>query len=262
MAIGHARVFRVLAREVARYERFVKATEYGRKDFIFDIDTVTRQDIEVFIDYLRNEYSLSQEHPKLFKKLLSDYPVNVTKGHCKVADRGENTVIKGGKRLKALFHWFYNEGMTKNRPFDGVEVGTEKVGTPYYISIDEPNKIAETDLRAAYDLLSEADREGISKDHMRELEVQRDIFVFHCYVGCRVGDLIHLMPGNIYGDMLVYTPHKTHNNGEQAVQARVPLHPKAQELIEKYRGVDKDGRLFSFITPQKYNEAIKKTINQ
>lgn len=258
LAVSHARVFRVLAREVARYEGFVKATEYGRKNFIFDIDTVTRQDIEGFIDYLRNEYTLSQQHPKLFAKLLSQYPVSVTKGNRKVEDRGENTVIKGAKRLKSLFHWFYDEGMTKNRPFDGLEVGTEKVGTPYYISIEERNEIAETNLRAAYNQLSEADREGISKDHMRELEVQRDIFVFHCYVGCRVGDLLRLKPGNVTNDMLVYTPHKTQNNGEQAVRARVPLHPKAQELIAKYSGVDKDGRLFPFITAQKYNDAIKK----
>ena len=258
LAESHARVFRVLSREVARYEGFIKATEYGRKDFIFDIDTVKRQDIENFIDYLRNEYTLSQEHPKLFKELLSNYPVSVTKGNLKVENRGENTVIKNAKRLKSLFRWFNEEGYTNNTPFDGVEIGLEKVGEPYYISIDERNKIAETNLRAAYDQLPETDRVGISKDHMLELEVQRDIFVFHCYVGCRVGDLLRLKPGNINGDMLVYTPHKTQDRGEQSVQARVPLHPKAQELIAKYRGVDKDGRLFPFITAQKYNDAIKK----
>lgn len=34
--------------------------------------------------------------------------------------------------------------------------------------------------------------------------------------------------------------------------------PKAEELIAKYKGVDKEGRLFPFITAQKYNDAIKK----
>lgn len=28
-------------------------------------------------------------------------------------------------------------------------------------------------------------------------------------------------------------------------------------LVEKYKGVDKNGRLFPFISPQKYNDAIK-----
>ncbi len=56
---------------------------------------------------------------------------------------------------------------------------------------------------------------------------------------------------------MIYTPHKTKDDGEQAVQARVPLHPKAIELINKYEGKDKKGRLFPFISAIKYNVAIK-----
>ena len=81
-------------------------------------------------------------------------------------------------------------------------------------------------------------------------------FIFHCFVGCRVGDLLRLKPGNIIDGILVYTPHKTKDT-EEAVQARVPLHPKAKSLIEKYRGMDEKGRLFPFISAQKYNDAIK-----
>ena len=94
--------------------------------------------------------------------------------------------------------------------------------------------------------------------HLDGYAVQRDIFVFQCFVGCRVGDLLRLRPSNLVNGMLVYTPHKTKDNGEQAVQARVPLHPKAVELIKKYEGVDKQGRLFPFISGQKYNDSIKK----
>ena len=42
-----------------------------------------------------------------------------------------NTRAKTGP----LFMWFFEEGFTKNRPFDGINIGTEKVGTPYYITI-------------------------------------------------------------------------------------------------------------------------------
>lgn len=55
-------------RDVARYEGFRRATE--DKDFSFDVDKVTRTDIEDFLDYLRNEKSLSEEYPKIFQKLL------------------------------------------------------------------------------------------------------------------------------------------------------------------------------------------------
>ena len=258
LAYTHAKVYRVLMREVARYEGFIRATDHKRCDFIFDIDTVTKSDIVNFIEYLRHEYSLSLKHKKLYKKLLTEYPPSVTKGHCKLENRGENTVIKGAKRLKALFHWFYVEGFTKNNPFEGINIGTEKVGTPYYITIEERNKIAETDLAAAYEQLSEEERKGICKTNLAGYGVQRDIFIFQCFVGCRVGDLLMLRKGNIVDGILVYSPHKTKDNGEQALQARVPLHPKAMELVKKYEGYMDNDLLFPFITAQKYNNAIKK----
>ena len=106
--------------------------------------------------------------------------------------------------------------------------------------------------------MSEEDRKGISKIHLPEYGVQRDIFIFQCFIGCRVGDLLNLTPGNIVDGILTYTPHKTKDNGDQAVQARVPLHPKAMELVKKYEGVSKQGMLFPFISAQKYNDSIKK----
>lgn len=141
--------------------------------------------------------------------------------------------------------WLYESDKTKNRPFDGIKIGSEKFGTPYYISISERNEIAEYDLSGC-----------------KRLEAQRDIFVFQCFVGCRVGDLVKLTSENIIDGMLVYAPHKTKDEGEQTLQARVPLHPKALALVEKYKGVDAKGRLFPFISPQKYNDAIKEIFTE
>lgn len=237
-SIDHTKAIRVLVRDVARYEGFRRATE--DKTFVFDVDKVTRTDIEDFLDYLRNEKSLSEEYPKIFQKLLKSYPIRVKRGQCKLVVRGDNTLVKLTKKLKAFFVWLYETDKTKNRPFDGIKIGSEKFGTPYYITIEERNAIADFDFSGS-----------------KSLEVQRDIFVFQCFVGCRVGDLIKLTEDNIINGVLVYAPHKTKDEGDQTLQARVPLHPKAVELIEKYKGSVPDGRLFPFITPQKYNEAIK-----
>lgn len=234
----HTKAIRVLVRDIARYEGFRRATD--DKKFKFDVDKVTRADIEDFLDYLRNEKSLSEEYPKIFEKLLKRYPIGVKKGQCKLVVRGDNTIVKLAKKLKAFFVWLYDSGKTKNRPFDGIKIGTEKFGTPYYITIEERNMIADFDFSGC-----------------KSLEAQRDIFVFQCFVGCRVGDLIKLTYDNVIDGVLVYAPHKTKDEGEQTLQARVPLHPKAVELLEKYKGSVPDGRLFPFITPQKYNEAIK-----
>lgn len=255
LADSHARVFRVLFRAVARYEGFVRATDDSRKDFSFDINKITRDDIEDLSDYLRHEKILSDEYPSIFKELLKNYPEGVLKGRDKLEERGENTVIKMRTRLKSLFLFFYDEGMTTNRPFEGVKIGTAKVGTPYYITIDERNRIADADLQTIWESMKDEEKKGV-KIPISTLLAQRDIFIFQCLIGCRVGDLLKMNELLIHDGVLVYTPHKT-KDGEDAIQARVPLHPKALALIEKYKGTDAKGRLFPFITAQKYNDAIK-----
>lgn len=254
LADGHARVFRVLAREVSRYEGFIRAT--SDRTFTFDIDTVKRGDIEDFADYLRNEKALSEKYPQIFISLINNYPPSVKKGHSKLDARGENTVIKAMARLKSLFRYLYDRGKTTNRPFDGVKIGVAKVGTPYYITIGERNIIEEADLSAIWNTLDKKEQQK-ARMPLDTLLVQRDIFIFHCLIGCRIGDLQRLTAKHIHNDILVYTPHKTKDEGDEAVQARVPLHPKALALIKKYKGVDAKGRLFPFITPQRYNDAIK-----
>ena len=256
LAESHARVYYVLLRAVSRYEGFVRATDRNRKHWRWDINQITREDIEDFTDYLRNEYALSEEYPQLFAKLLKEYPNNVKPGHSKIESRGGNTIIKMRTRLKSLFLWFYEEGFTTNRPFDGIKIGTAKVGTPYYITIDERNQIANTDLAAKWETMTKEERNP-ARMPLKTLMEQRDIFVFQCLIGCRVGDLLKMTESCINNGILVYTPHKTKDEGLDSFQARVPLHQKALELIEKYRGVDSKGRLFPFITAQRYNDAIK-----
>lgn len=227
----------VMLRSVARYEMFIRATD--NKEFVFDINTIDKDTIEDYRDYIANEKQLSEEHPQLFKRIFASYPANVKKGNNTIEDRGSNAVFKLMKKLKAFFSWLNKKGITSNMPFVGVELGKEQFGEPYYITLEERNLIASAPMPT------------------KHLETQRDIFIFHCFVGCRVSDLIKLSAANVTDGILTYTPHKTKDEGQQALQARVPLHSVAQELIKKYEGKDTKGRLFPFITPQKYNDAIK-----
>lgn len=235
----HTKGIQCLVRSVARYEGFVRATDGKRKDFTFSPHTITRDDVEDFRDYLRSEQDLAEEHPKLFAELFRDYPASVGKGHLYVVGRGENTILKTIKKLKAFQNWLLETNRTTNRPFDGIKIGCEKFGTPYYISLAERDLIASTPMPT------------------KHLEVQRDIFIFQCHIGCRVSDLTKLTEANLQDGVLTYTPHKTKDEGVQALQARVPLTATAKQLIEKYRGADKQGRLFPCIADQNYNEAIK-----
>ena len=248
------RSFRVMLRAAARYEGFVRKTDKNRRNWSWDIDKVTREDIEDYFNYIAKEKDLSETYPEIFKKLFTDYPPSVKPGQKKLGGRGESTLLHMERQLKALFTHFYLQGYTKNRPFDGVVIGTESYGTPIYISLDERSKIAETELRPLWDALPQEDKTAARMTY-ETLEAQRDIFVFQCLVGCRVGDLMSFTINNIHNGVLTYTPQKTKKSSN--TQATVPLLPQAFALVEKYKGVDDKGRLFPFITPQRYNDAIK-----
>ena len=260
LAESHAKMYRVLNRAIARYCNYVRATDRNRKDFDFDIDKVTREDIEDFSDYLRHESELAEDKPRLFEKIVLDYPeciqVDTIRERRQIEARGENTVIKMKARLRSVFRYCLIKGYTDNRPFEGVVIGTAKVGTPFYITIDERNKIAETDIEGIWNTLPKDEQQAVRMP-LKTLMAQRDIFVFQCLIGCRVSDLLCMTEEYIHNGILVYTPRKTKDESSESVQARVPLHQKAVSLIEKYRGVDPQGRLFPFITAQRYNDAIK-----
>lgn len=248
------RAYKVLVRAVARYEGYVQYS--ANKHFTFNIDTVTRTDIAGFADYLKNEKDLSEKYPSLYKKLIEKYPLAIGEGHSVLKGRGDNTVKNMLDRLKSLFRYFVEKGYTNNRPFDGYTIGMETYGTPVYITIGERNTIADADLTGIWEAMSKEERKP-ARMPLKTLLEQRDIFVFHCFVGCRVSDLVKLTEKNITDGILTYTPHKTKDAGKDQVQPRIPLHEKALALIEKYKGVDTKGRLFPFISPNKYNIAIK-----
>lgn len=232
--------FRSIMRTFARYEAYIRMSDRKRRSFHFDVDAVTKADLLGYREYLAKEHLYAKQYAKQYEKLLAQYPVEITVMHktASIGERGENTIIKQMKRLKAFFRWMIEQEYTTNRPFEGIEIGSETYGTPVYITIEERNIIADSDL-----------------SNYPSLSVQRDIFVFQCLIGCRVGDLMRFTEGNISGGFLQYIPNKTKD--EKPITARVPLLDKAKELIEKYKGKDRKGRLFPFISAQKYNDAIK-----
>ena len=110
-------------------------------------------------------------------------------------------------------------------------------GTPYYISIEERNHLYNFDL-----------------SEQPILAIQRDIFVFHCLIGCRVGDLLKMGKSSIINNAIEYIPRKTKEG--RPVTVRVPLNTTAKEIINRYSKNEGDS-LLPFIAEQTYNYAIK-----
>lgn len=224
---------------IGMVERFELYTQLMKdKNYHFNYDTITKHDIEAFKEYLIDEYKLVKLYPKTFEE-INERIFQFEKRKCRIpAQRGGNYMCTIMKRLVAVFNWLFESEFTTNQPMRGVYKGQETYGSPIYITLEERNKIAAFDF--SYD---------------PKLETQRDIFIFQCLVGCRVGDLTHLTEDFITDNVLEYVPNKTAKGS--GVKARVPLCKQAQELIDKYRGKDPRGRLFPFTDDQHYNYVIK-----
>ena len=152
----------------------------------------------------------------------------------KVACLGQNALASRMKQLRALVYW---AGKPYPNPFDGYAMPQEVYGDPTFLTPEERDTIYNCTT------LTPAKR------------MQRDIFIFQCYTGCRVSDLYALTYANIKDGWLVYTAQKT--SREKPVTIEVPLSPVALQIVERYKGVDMKNRLLPFISDIKYNVAIR-----
>ncbi|WP_313367621.1 site-specific integrase [Sphingobacterium mizutaii] len=113
------------------------------------------------------------------------------------------------------------------------------------------------------------ERKSLTKQELAKLEKKRfrverlqqvlDMFLFSCYTGLAYIDLSELTPDNIItgidGNLWIFTSRAKTDTG-----VRIPLLPKARELMEKYsddpRAVNK-GTVFPVISNQRMNGYLK-----
>ncbi|MEG2164064.1 MAG: phage integrase SAM-like domain-containing protein [Bacteroidales bacterium] len=142
-------------------------------------------------------------------------------------------------RVLAFWRWsmweYQKNGDTIPFPFHGFKPKPTLYGDPIYLK------------RAELEILIDASLSG-------KLDRVRDIFVFQCMCGCRVGDLLSLQSSNVSGGELSYIQGKTRNTTAETVT--VPLTKEAQRIIKKYENSE-DKRLLPFITDVNYNKYLK-----
>ena len=220
----------------------------------FEFETFSHEDLEGFRNFLitEHEYWLRDEKDGKMKCSNRRYKAafNQVNDEChrlgkKIESRcpeprSKNTLNNILVRLKTYWIWCMKEGYTERNPFNKFTIESAEYGTPYYITTEERHQ------------LENAPLEGM-------VAIQRDIFVFQCCIGCRVGDLYKLTYANIIDGKLKYTPRKTKDNNP--VLAIVPLNKTALALLDKYYDENRD-TLFPFISQQKYNDNIKKAFKQ
>lgn len=243
--------FKGLTRCLHRFELFKKKD--GSRVFSLTLANLSPELLRQIEDFLTDEKAIFLRYPEIYEQfpysakiavktpkrkrppILDDEGNEVPKGMPK--PRGQNTVADLLTRFRAFILWAIDNGYTTNNPFKHFSIGEIVYGTPIYISNEERNKLLETDL---------------SDD--KEVETQRDIFVFQCLVGCRVSDLYKMTYRSIINGAVEYIPRKTKE--DRPITVRVPLNDTALKLIAKYQDYSRD-MLFPFNTEQDYNRKIK-----
>lgn len=241
-------LYKCVFREIYHYQSFVRTTVPMQSDYTMNVQTLTKEEVKDFRDFLRDEYDLSKEYPDTFVRIRTSYP-GFLKGRKRVTrtyKRGEGIIKYYMRLFRSFIHWCRDNDYTTSSAVDAIVIGAQKAGPVVCLTKEQRDFIANYDL----------------KEYPR-LSIQRDIFVFQCLIGSRVSDLYNIREDQIlppttfapYG-VLVYTPIKTRNT--TVAEARVPLSEWAYSLIKKYRGKDEQGRLFPFKGRVYYDMCIHK----
>jgi integrase len=93
------------------------------------------------------------------------------------------------------------------------------------------------------------------------LQLVKDLFIFSCYAGLAYVDVMRLSPKDIKrgidGEYWLYSIRKKNKNKTE-VEVKIPLLPKALEIVEKYKNIPADGgKLFPRLSDQKLNSYLK-----
>lgn len=235
ISISRIRHYNVIIRALKRF------AIYSAQEVSFA--TLSSDMLRKFSKFLENEHKFVVEgkdgKPRikdpLYKAAYKSVP------ECRFPkQRGQNSIIGTMSRLHTFVRWSIKRGYMNRDPYDDYVIGTAIYGTPFYLTKEERNQLYQAKF---------PDNPG--------LDVQRDIFVFQCFIGCRVGDLMKMTKANVINGAIEYVPRKTKEGRPYTV--RVPLSPTALEILERYKD-QPDGRLLPFICEQDYNRDIKKMI--
>lgn len=196
-----------------------------------------------------NRYLLVKERLVSFLKEnynLSDIPINeVTPDFLdnfyiyirNTYKSGHNNAMKSMQRLRKIFYFAKNTGLSIVDPFWNFDINFENTERGF-LTIEEINTIQNKQFST------------------KRVEQVRDLFIFSCYTGLAYIDICNLTTDNLlmsFDDNLwiMGKRHKTN------VAYNVRLLNTPKQILDKYAGTQKNGRVLPIISNQKVNEYLK-----
>lgn len=232
MSKGSVNAYKPTLKKLYRYEAFKREIE-GKEGFTLYSETIRSEDYLDFRDYVIHEHIYYNDYPEFYEQFnIGTHPPK---------QPSSTWVIVMMHHLRIVAHWCIRMGYTTNRSCDAFAIPATVHGTPYYLTLEERDRVFNADL-----------------SHNPSLEVYRDLFMFQSLVGCRVGDMFSFTPDNIVGDILQYLPHKTMRKRTQTVS--VPLNTKALTILKRYKGKQK--KLLPTKQIYQYNEGIRAVLKE
>ncbi|HDR50030.1 MAG TPA: site-specific integrase [Mariniphaga anaerophila] len=146
-----------------------------------------------------------------------------------------NTIMKHLKQVKKVIHFAMEMGYLDRDPFLSHKTAYKNVSREF-LTADELSRIETHTFR------------------IKRLEQVKDVFLFVCYTGLAYSDLKTLTKNNLSKGIdgktwIIYDRNKT------SIQARIPLLPMAQALIDKYEN-DPECNADNKILPVKSNQKL------
>ena len=222
--------YEVQRKSLVRFQNFKRLTTPG---FNLTIEGFNVMVLREYEDFLRNEHI----YVHTFPAILDGAPLSLN-----LRQKSQNCVTNRFKYIRSIYNWAIKTGRISVNPMMGFTVAQEIYGTPFYLTIEERKQLEVFDF---------------SNDP--RLGLHRDLFVFHCCVGCRVSDLFSFTRDNIVGTQLHYIARKTKEGRPITIQ--VPLNSTAQRILEKYEETGSE-RLFPESAYTSYNVDIKRMLKQ
>ena len=221
------RHYRVLERMVIRYESYVRLSRPGKASYRFLYDGLDSDTLCDLKKYLKEESGRLEAFPAILESHPEERHFGV---------RSDNYLSSLFKMLRAFLRWCVRSGYLREDPFRGFPMPKEEYGTPVILSLDEVRRLYDTPMPR------------------KRMEQARDVFVFQCMVGARVGDMMRFTRRSVQGGRLEYIAGKTMRFSGRTVS--VPLNATAKEIVRKYRDLPGD-RLLPLVSEQNYNARIK-----
>lgn len=137
MSKGSVLAYKPTIKKLQRYEAFKREIE-GKEGFTLYCETIRPEDYLDFREYIINDYIYYNDYPEFYEKFdMGSHPPK---------QPSSTWVIDVMHHLHIVGHWCIRMGFTTNRSCDAFTIPAAVHGTPYYLTLEERDKVFHADL--------------------------------------------------------------------------------------------------------------------